>query len=98
LRLETLAVPERSPIRPLERAEPLRVGVQEHLKADITDNGLVATWRDHADIVDAIESPDVMAARQRLDAHCRGIRQLVARSRTETVAPDPAWRPARLRP
>jgi multiple sugar transport system substrate-binding protein len=71
----------------LERAEPLRVCAQENLKAYITDNGLAATSHDHADIVDAIESRDVTAARQRLDARYGGFQQLVARSRTGTVAP-----------
>jgi hypothetical protein len=69
----------------LERAEPLRVCAQENLKAYITDNGLAATSHDHADIVDAIESRDVTAARQRLDARNGGFQQLVAR-----IAPAPS--------
>jgi DNA-binding FadR family transcriptional regulator len=38
----------------------------------------VATWRDHAAIVDAIEAKDVAQAQKRLDRHYDGISRVIA--------------------
>ena len=42
----------------------------------------MATWRDHAAIVDAIEAKDLEEARRRLDRHYEGIARVIANNKT----------------
>lgn len=42
----------------------------------------MATWRDHAAIVDAIEAKDLEEARRRLDRHYEGISRVIAHNKT----------------
>ncbi|MDE1996970.1 MAG: FadR family transcriptional regulator, partial [Rhizobiaceae bacterium] len=42
----------------------------------------MATWRDHAAIVDAIEAKDLEEARRRMDRHYEGIAQVIANNKT----------------
>lgn len=44
----------------------------------------VATWRDHAAIVDAIETRDVAEAQRRLDRHYEGISRVIAANKTNS--------------
>lgn len=54
------------------------------------ETDLVATWRDHKAILDAVAAGDVAGARQRLDAHYDGIRKvLVASAKPATAAQGP---------
>lgn len=54
---------------------------------------LVATWRDHKAILDAVAAGDVEGARKRLDAHYDGIRKvLLASARPATAAKGPQRR------
>ncbi|KUM27573.1 GntR family transcriptional regulator [Mesorhizobium loti] len=43
---------------------------------------LLATWRNHHEIVEAVAAKDVDRARSRLDDHYRGIQQVIAKNRT----------------
>ncbi|MBK8082345.1 MAG: FadR family transcriptional regulator [Devosia sp.] len=61
--------------------------------ADLGNPAPLDTWREHQSIVDAIAARDVAGARLRLDAHYRGIQDLVALNRekvTAGVKPVPA--------
>ncbi|MBW8791314.1 MAG: FadR family transcriptional regulator, partial [Rhizobium leguminosarum] len=44
----------------------------------------MATWRDHAAIVDAIEAKDLEEARRRLDRHYEGIARVIANNKTSS--------------
>ncbi|KQV81446.1 FadR/GntR family transcriptional regulator [Rhizobium sp. Root1220] len=44
----------------------------------------MATWRDHAAIVDAIETKDLEEARRRLDRHYEGIARVIANNKTSS--------------
>ncbi len=44
----------------------------------------MATWRDHAAIVDAIEAKDLEEARRRLDRHYEGIARVIASNKTSS--------------
>lgn len=55
--------------------------------ANLKNPAPLDTWRDHRDIVDAVAARDVTTARARLDAHYRGIQDVVARNRS-TSSPD----------
>ena len=44
----------------------------------------VATWRDHAAIVDAVEAKDVEEAQRRLDRHYEGISRVIAANKTSS--------------
>jgi len=44
----------------------------------------VATWRDHAAIVEAIEAKDVPEAQRRMDRHYEGILQVIAANKTNS--------------
>ncbi|MBB3443907.1 FadR family transcriptional regulator (plasmid) [Sinorhizobium sp. B11] len=44
----------------------------------------MATWRDHAAIVDAIEAKDLEEARKRMDRHYEGIAQVIANNKTSS--------------
>ncbi|MBB4217935.1 DNA-binding FadR family transcriptional regulator [Rhizobium sp. BK212] len=44
----------------------------------------MATWRDHAAIVDAIEARDLEEARRRLDRHYEGIARVIANNKTSS--------------
>lgn len=44
----------------------------------------MATWRDHAAIVDAIEAKDLEEARRRLDRHYEGIARVIANNKTNS--------------
>lgn len=62
-----------------------------HRAADFFDTGNpdpVATWRDHAEIVDAVARRDAPAARQRLAAHYNGIARVIAAARETPSRPD----------
>ena len=48
---------------------------------DVNNPRPVNTWRDHADIVEAIAARDVEAARERLDHHYHGILEIIAENR-----------------
>ena len=55
--------------------------------ADLGNPSPLDTWRDHQSIVDAVAARDTAGARLRLDAHYRGIQDLVAINREKaTVA------------
>ncbi|MBL8671601.1 MAG: FCD domain-containing protein, partial [Alphaproteobacteria bacterium] len=47
----------------------------------------MATWRDHAAILDAVRARDVAAVRDRLDRHYAGISQVIEQWRRERAAP-----------
>jgi DNA-binding FadR family transcriptional regulator len=44
----------------------------------------MATWRDHAAIVDAVEAKDPEEARKRLDRHYEGISRVIANNKTRS--------------
>ncbi|WP_025660065.1 FadR/GntR family transcriptional regulator [Rhizobium sp. IBUN] len=44
----------------------------------------MATWRDHAAIVDAVEARDLEEARRRLDRHYEGIAQVITHNKTSS--------------
>src|SRR6478752_2726745 len=44
----------------------------------------MATWRDHAAIVDALEAKDLEEARRRLDHHYEGIARVIANNKTNS--------------
>ncbi|MBY5757570.1 FadR family transcriptional regulator [Rhizobium leguminosarum] len=44
----------------------------------------MATWRDHAAIVDAIEAKDLEEVRRRLDRHYEGIARVIANNKTSS--------------
>lgn len=60
--------------------------------ADLGNPSPLDTWRDHQGIVEAVAARDVPGARLRLDAHYRGIQDLVAINR-EKVAVTAATAP-----
>ena len=53
--------------------------------ADLGNPAPLDTWREHQSIVDAIAARDVPGARLRLDAHYRGIQDLVALNREKVT-------------
>ncbi len=54
--------------------------------ADLGNPSPLDTWRDHQSIVDAVAARDIAGARLRLDAHYRGIQDLVAINRERAAA------------
>ncbi|MBN9347398.1 MAG: FadR family transcriptional regulator [Devosia sp.] len=56
--------------------------------ADLGNPSPLDTWRDHQSIVEAVAARDVAGARLRLDAHYRGIQDLVAINREREAAAD----------
>lgn len=54
--------------------------------ADLGNPAPLDTWREHQSIVDAVAARDVPGARLRLDAHYRGIQDLVALNREKVTA------------
>lgn len=56
--------------------------------ANLENPNPLATWRDHHEIVEAIEARDVEAAHARLEAHYSGIQQVIAVTRADS-APNP---------
>lgn len=56
--------------------------------ADLGNPSPLDTWRDHHSIVEAVAARDVASARLRLDAHYRGIQDLVAINREHSAAAD----------
>ncbi len=56
--------------------------------ADLGNPSPLDTWRDHQSIVEAVAARDVAGARLRLDAHYRGIQDLVAINRERSAAAD----------
>lgn len=53
--------------------------------ADLGNPSPLDTWRDHQSIVDAVAARDIAGARLRLDAHYRGIQDLVAINRARAA-------------
>jgi DNA-binding FadR family transcriptional regulator len=56
--------------------------------ADLGNPSPLDTWRDHQSIFEAVAARDVAGARLRLDAHYRGIQDLVTLNRRKLAADD----------
>jgi DNA-binding FadR family transcriptional regulator len=50
--------------------------------ANLQNGGPMATWRDHAAIVDAVEAGDLSETKARLDKHYEGITRVIAHNKT----------------